>query len=94
MKHICHRAVETARTLVLHCDWVACDGCGPDKKWMIKGVDIESRYLPSQTLSTLRRSGDEREDLEADEPDEDELGCWSRVSCAGAKRENHGDDDS
>ena len=32
MKHICHKAGETARTLVLHCDWVARDGCGRDKK--------------------------------------------------------------
>ena len=32
MKHGCHKAGETARTLVLHCDWVACDGCGLDKE--------------------------------------------------------------
>ena len=32
MKHGCRKAGETARTLVLHCDWVACDGCGLDKE--------------------------------------------------------------
>ena len=34
MKHIVKKAGETARTLALRCDWVACDGCGRDKKWM------------------------------------------------------------
>ena len=32
MKHSCHKAAETARTLLLHCDWVACSGCGRDKE--------------------------------------------------------------
>ena len=43
-KHCCHKGGETAS------DWVACDGCGLDKK----EVDNESGYLSSQTLSTLR----------------------------------------
>ena len=40
MKHSCHKAGETARTLVLHCDWVACDGCGRDKKESTTKADI------------------------------------------------------
>ena len=40
MKHRCHKAGETARTLVLHCDWVACDGCDRDKKESTTKSDI------------------------------------------------------
>ena len=40
MKHGCHKAGETARTLVQHCNWVACDGCGLDKKESTTKADV------------------------------------------------------
>ena len=37
---------------------------------------------------------DEREDMETDEPDGNEFGCWGGVSCAAANGANHGDVES
>ena len=109
MKHVCHEAGETTKTLVLHCDSVASRGMaqrlGAGKchhievewLWSQQAMDDERRWATKQvpTDSNIADIGmkepDERQNMETDEPDGNEFGCWCGVSCAADSGENHGD---
>ena len=108
MKHTCHEAGETKKTLVLHCDSVASRGMaqrlGAGKcrhivvKWLWlrqamhgrEEVDNEARSDRVRHCRRWDEGVDERQNMETDEPDGNEFGCWGGVSCAAANVENHG----
>ena len=93
MKHICHEAGEPTKTRVLHCDSVASRGMAQrlgagkcrhiEVKWLwlhqtwTRRSSQRNTFRLSQTLLPSER--DERQDMETDEPDGNEFGCW--VEC-------------
>ena len=77
MKHICHEAGETKKTLVLHCDSVASRGMaqrvGAGK---CRHIEVKRLWLQQATRSDrvkhcrhLDEGADERQSMETDEPD-------------------------
>ena len=77
MKHICHEAGETTKTLVLHCDSVAGRGMaqrlGAGK---CRHIEVKWLWLQQATRSDrvkhcrrLDEGADDRQNVETDEPD-------------------------
>ena len=61
-------------------------------KWML--LQQATRSDRVKHCRRLDEGADERQSMETDEPDGNEIGFWGGVSCAAANGENHGDVDS
>ena len=62
--------------------------------WLQQAINekkLTTKYVPTESnIADIAIKGvDERQNMENDEPDGNELGCWDGVSCAAANGENH-----
>ena len=87
MRYICREDKEQTKILVVYFGSVASHM--EQRLGASKSCNVKVKWL-------WMRQGMDKIELwvDTDEPDGNEFGCWCGVSCAAAKRENHGNVDS